>query len=218
MALALATVQQLRDRLQDQSLDAGAAQQAIDDASALLRAVARQDLDVITTETIDLAGGGRELTLPQRPLVVDVAHPLTVVELADIGSSGVTVTDGLHFRRVGNRLIKAWRSRGSHAGLVPRVSTDYVPAPPGLWAPWVRVTYSHGYADAGAVPAEITGLVLDAATVYASNPTGLRSVALDGEVTLTYAGESLSAPRSLADDLSRRLSRIGVRRGAAFSI
>jgi len=216
-ALALATPAQLKTRLQDQTIDDATAQQAIDDASAVVRAVAKQTFDFVADDTVTLAGGLRTLTLPERPILVDAQHPLTVVELPDIGGLGVTVSDGVHFRRVGNVLHKQWRSRS-----MPMVRTrghlEYAAVPPGIWSPWVQVTYSHGYATSADVPAELTAVVLDAAVVYASNPTGLRSVALDGEVTLTWAGESLSAPKSLVDDLARRLSKLGVRRGGAFTI
>jgi hypothetical protein len=214
MSLVLATVAQLRNRLQDQNLDATVAQQAIDDASSLVRAASGQILDFVAGETVVLAGGGRELALPQRPVVVDSGHPLTVVELPDVGAAGVTVVDGTHFRRVGDRLVKAWRSRYTSSG--PFGTMDVTVLPPGLWAPWVQVTYSHGYTTT--CPAELTAVVLDAAATYASNPAGLRSLALDGETTLTWASETITAPTTLVDDIRRKLRGIGVRRGAAFSI
>lgn len=217
MALVLATPAQLRTQVQDSTLDETVAQQAIDYGVALVKAVSGQDLEFVAGDTVVLAGGARELVLPQRPIVVDDTHPLTVVELPDVGVAGVTVTDGLHFRRVGNRLIKQWRSRS-----MPMVRTrghlEYAAVPSGIWSPWVRVTYSHGYAITADVPAEWTAMVLDAAATRATNPTGLRSVALDSEVTLTYSGESISAPRTLVDDLRTRLRGLGMRRGGAFSI
>jgi hypothetical protein len=215
--VALATVTQLRAHLQDPDLDADAATQAIANASALVRAASRQVFDFVTQETIVLAGGQRRLVLPQRPVYVGAGHPLTVVELPDLGEEGVAVTDGTHFRRVGNVLHKSWRSR-SRPGVVTRGHIEYSPVPPGIWAPWVRVTYSHGYQNDADVPGELTAVVLDAAATYASNPSGLRSIALDGEVTLTYGTETLSAPRSLVSDIRSRLRDLGVRRGGAFSI
>lgn len=213
MPLTLATPAQLRTHLQDAALDEQAALQAIASAAALIRAVSKQQLDFVAGDTVVIPGGERELVLPQRPVVVNLGNPLTVVELGDVEATGVTVVEGRHFRRVGSRLIKAQRSRyDAYAG------AEHIAWPPGLWAPWVQVTYSHGYATDADVPAELTAVALDTAATYASNPTGLRSVALDGEVTLTYGTETLSAPRALVDDLRSRLRGIGVRRGGAFSV
>ncbi len=213
MPLTLATPAQLRNHLQNADLDEQAAAQAIASASALVRAVARQQFDFVTGDTVTIPGGQRELVLPQRPVVVDTGHPLTVVELGDVDAAGVTAVAGRDFRRVGSRLIKANRSRfNAHIG------AEHIAWPPGIWAPWVQVTYSHGYATDADVPAELTAVVLDAAATYASNPEGLRAIALDGEVTLTYGTESLRAPQSLVDDLRARLRGIGVRRGGAFTV
>jgi hypothetical protein len=213
MPVTLATTAQLRDHLQNADLDEQAAARAIASASALVRAVARQSFDFVAGDTVTLAGGEREIVLPQRPVIVNGGNPLTVVELGDVDATGVPAVEGRHFRRVGSRLIKANRSR--HNAFI---GAEHIAWPPGLWAPWVQVTYSHGYATDADVPAELTTVVLDTAATYASNPEGLRAISLDGEVTLTYGTESLQAPKDLVDNLRARLRGIGVRRGGAFSV
>jgi hypothetical protein len=45
-----------------------------------VRAVAGQSFDYVENDTVELAGNGFDLILPQRPLVVDVSHPVTVTE------------------------------------------------------------------------------------------------------------------------------------------
>ena len=214
MALVFPTPAALRTRLQDPDLDEAAAQQAINDAVTLIKAIARQDLDFVPNDTVTLAGGRRQLVLPQRPVLVDDTHPLTVVELIDgTSTGGIPAVEGVAFRRSGNRLIRLGRTREG----VRTTSRHGVPTvhPVGVWAPWVKVTYSHGYQT---LPDVLGTVILDAAAVYASNPAGLRSVALDGEVTITYATEALSAPRTLVDDLQRRLTKLRIRTGGAFSI
>lgn len=214
MALVLATVDQLRTRLQDPDLDAVAAQQAIDDATAIVKAAAGQDLEFVPGDVVELRGGGRELRLPQRPVVVDEDNPLTVVELIDAGG-GVPAVEGITFRRSADRLTRLGRGiEGSR--VVDRSGVGHV-LPTGVWSAWVQVTYSHGYTQQ-TLPAAWSTAVLNAASTIASNPGGLRSIALDGEVTLTYGTESLSAPRSLVADVRRDLRDLRLRRSGAFSI
>lgn len=217
MALVLATVAQLRNRLQDQSLDAGIAQAAIDDATAVVKAVMGQDLEFVANDTVVLAGGDRDLTLPQGPVVVDAQHPLTVVELVDgTSGGGVPAVEGVAFRRVGTRLIRPGRTReGVRVTSAHGVSDIY---PLGVWAPWVQVTYSHGHQTEATLPAGLSQVILSTAADLANNPTGLRSVALDGEVTLTWASESVTVPGSTEAAVRRSLRAIGARRGTAFSI
>src|SRR4051794_26398596 len=96
---ALATTSQLRDRLQDPNLDEGFAMQALLDASGLVRGVSGQEFSFVSQETVLLAGGRPELTLPQAPAVVDDDNPLLVVELADYGTGSFTAAEGTNFRR-----------------------------------------------------------------------------------------------------------------------
>ena len=82
----------------------------------------------------------------------------------------------------------------------------------------MQVTYSHGHQSEATLPAGLAQLVLSTAADLANNPTGLRSVALDGEVTLTWASESVTVPGSTEASVRRSLRAIGARRGTAFSI
>lgn len=200
----------LRLRLQQPLLAEDVAARAITDASALVRAVARQDFDAVTGDQVTLPGGGREITLPQRPVTAVTA----VVELAEVGDQEYPATEGTHYRRVDDRLIKP-RPPRLQPGMVPAQSVTWSrPWACGLWAPWVKVTYSHGYATP---PPWLTTIVLDAAVVYATNPQGLRSETVGAE-SWTWATESLQAPTALLDTIKARLAAAGARRGGAFSI
>lgn len=200
---ALATTSQLRDRLQDPNLDEGFAMQALLDASGLVRGVSGQEFSFVSQETVLLAGGRPELTLPQAPAVVDDDNPLLVVELADYGTGSFTAAEGTNFRRVGDRLL--WLSGLTSAPIWRRG--------PG-WASWVQVTYSHGYK---VIPDWLTAIVLDVAQVFATNPTGLRSRQV-GAMTDVYSNESLAAPAALMADIAAKLAAVGAISTAAFTV
>lgn len=155
-------------------------------ASARVRRYTRQTITLVENETVLLAGGETTLRLPQRPLVVDGTHPLTVIELADGGGADLTVVEDRDYTRLGSEL-----TRGE-----PWVAQDRLMGWPGrrvrgVWAPRVRVTYSHGYAE---VPDDIVDIVLDLATMNLSNPENLRSVAID-DYSRTFASETIGGAR-----------------------
>lgn len=205
---ALVTTSQLASHLQ-MDLDASTADLAVNRASGLVRALARQRFDFVSQETVVLKGGERVLTLPERPAVVDTGlNLLTVTELGEFGSIDVTLIENQHYSRIGNELTRGypwwWNSTQRLMGY-PRTR------PIGVWAPRVRVTYSHGYAT---IPDQIQDCVLDAAGVLYDNPTGLRSLTID-DYTETKATEMLGA--SLTLSIRDRLGMIGARR-RAFSI
>ena len=215
MTLVLATPTQLRDRLQDPNLSVATCAQAIADASALVRAIARQTFDFVAGDTIELLGGGRDVILPERPVVVDAGHPLTVAELDTLGNVLAYPVEGAGFHRIEDTLQKRWNSQWQPAvGAVHHL--PYIPALylAGVWSPTVRVTYSHGYT---VTPDWLTAVVLDAATEYAVNPQKFRTETVGG-VSLTWAGESMRAPSMLVDQLRVQLPAVGARRGGAFSI
>src|SRR5690242_4681442 len=108
MALELATVEDLQDALPD--VAAGVARSAIRRATALVRVIARQTFDFVADDEVILVGGERDLTLPERPVFVDAAHPLTVVELDDLQQGSAVSVEGVHFARVGEVLSKRYRS------------------------------------------------------------------------------------------------------------
>jgi hypothetical protein len=211
--MVLATADQLRARLQDPGLDDATALQAITDAGNLVRAVSRQDLDFSRT-IVELVGGGRDLVLPQRPVVEDVANPVVVEECWD-GQGVIWLTSQPTSYHRGGAVLRRRKLNRWNPKLVGYAW--YAPAAYGVWAPLVRVTYSHGYQSISDVPGSLTTLVLSAAVTLVNNPQGLRAEQVGG-VTLTWSGESIQAPAGLVDWLTTQLPSIGIKRGRAFSI
>jgi hypothetical protein len=169
-------------RLDPGTLPAAQAELALKRASARVRAYTRQDITLVENETILLRGGDRVLALPQRPLVVDATHPLTVVELGEMGGIEVPAIEDRDFTRLGNELTRGypWYAPTRTMGWPWRQQQ-------GVWAPRVRVTYSHGDQE---VPDDITDIVLDLASMNLSNPENLRSVAID-DYSRTFASETI---------------------------
>lgn len=204
---ALVTAEQLASRLQS-DLDASSANDVINAASGLVRAIARQRFDFVSQETVVLRGNERVLTLPQRPLVVDGSNPLTVIELGEFGGISITLLENRDYSRVGNELTRGypwWWNNTQRLMGYPRTR------PLGVFAPRVQVTYSHGYTT---IPYEIQSIVLDAASVLYDNPTGLRSYQVD-DYSETKASEVLGA--AMVDSIRVKLGIAGYRR-RAFSI
>jgi hypothetical protein len=201
----LITTAQLAARLHIDvaALDEDAADQAIADASGIIRALTRQDLTLVENDTALLAGGTRILTLPQRPVVVDSTHLLTVVEVGDFGAADLAMVEDRDYTRIGAELTRGqpWWNTSRLMGW-PRARNF------GVWAPRVRVTYSHGYTE---LPGDIVDACLDAASVIYENPGGRRQVTID-DYTETFASEVLGA--AMVDNLRRKLGLMGRRRGA----
>jgi hypothetical protein len=151
-------------------------------ASARVRRYTGQDISFVAGDTIEVPGGGRVLPVPQRPLVVDEANPLTVVEIAEFGGIDLTAVEGRDFSRIGNELTRGypWQSP-------TRLMGWPWSQPHGVWAPKVRLTYSHGYAE---IPDDILDVVLDLAASNLANPHRLRSETVGGE-SVTYATETI---------------------------
>lgn len=206
--VALVTVVQLASRLQ-QDVDTSSGQEAVDKASGLIRAVARQTFSFVSQETAVLRGGERVLTLPERPLVVDTGpNLLTVTELGEFGSADLLLAENRDYSRIGNELTRGWPwwwNTGQRLMGWPYMR------PLGVWAPRVRITYSHGYAT---VPDDIQGFVLDAASALYDNPTSLRSVSID-DYSETKASEVLGA--AMVEQIRTKLNIAG-RRRRAFSV
>lgn len=204
---SLATPSQLASRVQG-DVDTASAQLALDNASGLIRAVARQQFDFVSQETVTLTGSGQILVLPQRPAVVDTgSNPLTVVELGDFGAINFTLVEGRDFVRVGNELTRGypfWSNSSRLMGWPLR-------RPLGIWAPRVQVTYSHGYT---VIPDDLVKLCLDAAQALYNNPDGLRSMSID-DYSETRATELLGA--ATVSSIKAVLGATGRRRGS-FSI
>jgi hypothetical protein len=153
-------------------------------ASARVRRYTRQDITFVIGDTIDLPGGERVLRLPQYPLVVDSGHPLTVVEVADFSGIEWTALEDRDYSRLGNELTRGypWQAPTRLMGW------PYSRAQ-GVWAPKVRVTYSHGFSE---VPDDIVDVVLDLATMNLANPENLRQVSID-DYQRTFASETIGS-------------------------
>jgi hypothetical protein len=220
MAMPLATLAELQAALP--GVDATVGQSAIDRASAMIRAIARQQFDLVPQDTVDIEGGGRDLHLPERPVTVDDANPLTVIELDDLKKPAGELTEGVHFSRSGAKLMKRWRTQWQ-PGLGSYGNTPYTPYyypgrrfgwPHGVWGPFVRVTYTHGYATP---PPWLTALTVSAATVYANNPGNLYSETVGG-ITLTWQRGTTTGKADLAHRIEDELITLGVIRRGAYSI
>jgi|SRR5262245_11986050 len=201
----LATHDQLNDSLPF-PLDEAQAELALTVASGMVRAIARQTFSFVPQETVILSGDERILTLPQRPLVVDVGNPLTVVELGDFGDIDYMAVEDRDYTRLGNEL-----TRGYASWYTTRLQGWPRRRVLGVWAPRVQVTYSHGEQ---VIPGEVVGEVLNVAKALCTNPTGLRAFTTP-EYSETYATEMLGA--TTVDGIRSRLSVMGHRRGA-FSV
>jgi hypothetical protein len=155
-------------------------------ASARVRRYTRQDITFVADDTVELSGGERILRLPQYPLIVDGSHSLTVVEVADFGGIEWTAVEDRDYSRLGNEL-----TRGYPWQAPTRLMGWPWNRPQGVWAPKVRVTYSHGYDE---VPDDIVDVVLDLATMNLTNPGNLREVAID-DYRQVFASESIGGAR-----------------------
>ena len=189
------------------TLDSTQATQAITDASGLVRAIARQTISFVANDTVQIEGGDRRLKLPERPLIVDDEHPLTVVELGDLGGVDVTLIEHRDYERSGDELIRSYPWYWNNTRLLGWPFNRTL----GIWAPRVQVTYSHGYQT---IPDDVVAITLDVAQTIMTNPKGLRSKTVGG-YSETYALETLG--RDMVDDIRAKLRVTGRRRGA-FSV
>lgn len=192
----LATADDLADYTQA-TIPLATAERALRTASSAIRTWLRQDVTRVDDDTITLPGSERVLVLPQRPVVVDDDHVLTVVELADGGGVDFTAVEDRDYTRLGNELSRGhpWYPPGRLMGWPHRRVL-------GVWAPRVRVTYSHGYS---LVPDDIVGVCLDLAAATVANPSRLRSETVGG-MSVTYTVETFGTG-SLTSDHRKLLAR-----------
>jgi hypothetical protein len=164
------------------SLDPAAAALALRRASARVRSYTRQVITFVADDTVEIPGGVRVLRVPQRPLVVDADHQLTVVELTDFSGIEWQAQENRDYSRLGSELTRGypWQEPNRFLGY-PWTRQS------GVWAPKVRLTYSHGYTE---VPDDIADVVLALATMNMSNPENLRSVSID-DYSRTFAVETV---------------------------
>lgn len=200
----LVTHADLEDALQ-RSLDPAQAAMAIRRASARVRKYCRQQFTLVENETVTLPGNGRLLRLPQRPVVVDDTHLLSVVELFGIADEEYTALEGRDFTRIGTEL-----TRGEAWWAPTRLMGWPFMRPQGIWAQRVRVTYSHGYAE---VPDDVVDVVLDLAQMSMTNPQGLRSESID-DYSRTFAAETIGGAQLTAE----HKEALRVYRGRSFSV
>ena len=203
---ALADYNALVNRLQDSNLDPVVALDALDQASQMVRSIARQTISFVSQETVILGGGERVLTLPERPLVVDAGNPLTVVEKGVFGGVDVPMVESRDYLRLGNEL-----TRGYPWWWTTRLMGWPFRRPLGVWTLQVQVTYSHGYTI---VPDDIISLVLDIAQMLYTNPTMRHSITVGG-YSETWAAATLG--KFTVDGIKNALKATGRRRGS-FSI
>ena len=158
-------------------------------ASATIRSWTKQDITRVENDVVNLRIiDTSELVLPQRP----------VESVSQVRVNSVVLVDWV---LSGDRLLRAggWR-------YLPGTTTY---PDPGL----VEVTYTHGWSE---VPDDIRAVCLDLASMSVTNPTGLRSVAID-DYSRTYATETLGAGtlspahKSILSAYRRRIGTVAVK-------
>lgn len=206
--MSLATVEQLRLFIQNPDLDEDVATQALATATSYLQMIAGQQFEFVSQETVLLVGGRRMLPLPQGPLIMNGDEPLAVSEVSVPGVPGAELAEGVGYVRVGSQLLRM----SGGGGLAP-LRARYP-----VWAPWVEVTYSHGYLTA---PGWLTDIVLGAAAVLAAPPAveGQVESRTVGGMSETYAVSSTDSGSAPWMDLIRaKLIAVGLLADGAFTI
>ncbi|MGW4803000.1 hypothetical protein [Kitasatospora sp. NPDC004272] len=181
----LATKDDLETAL-GRTLDDASANLALRRASARVRSYTQQTFTVVTNDTIILPGNVRTLLLPQRPLIVDDTHLLTVTELVGVTGYEYACAEGRDYTRLGNNL-----TRGDQVWAPTRLMGWPHVRPIGVWAERVRIIYSHGYPE---TPGDVEDVVLDLAVMNLSNPQNLRSESID-DYSRTFAAETIGNAR-----------------------
>jgi hypothetical protein len=185
----LATQADLEASLQ-RTLDTTQAAMALRRASARVRKYCRQQFTLVVDDAVVLPGNGRVLRLPQRPVVVDDTHLLTVTELFGITNVEYVAIEGRDFTRIGSEL-----TRGEAWWAPTRLMGWPWMRPQGIWSQRVRVIYSHGYTE---VPDDVVDIVLDLASMNMTNPQGLRSETID-DYSRTFASETIGGAQLSAE-------------------
>lgn len=185
----LATQDDLEAALQ-RPLTPSQAALALRRASARVRKYARQAFTLVENETIEVPGRSQILRLPQRPLLLDDTHPLTVIELFGITDVEYTAIEGRDYTRIGTQL-----TRGEAWWAPTRLMGWPWLRPQGIWADRVRITYSHGYSE---IPDDVADIVLDLAAMGLTNPQMLRQEAID-DYSRTFAAETIGGAQLTQD-------------------
>jgi hypothetical protein len=144
-------------------------------ATGAIKAHTGQTFALVADDAVDLYGGGDRLTLPQRPVTAVGA----VSEPAWAGVAATSLVSGTDYDRLGAVLYRTGR----------------------LWAPLVRVVYSHGYATTADVDDEVRDVALRVAAQLYGNPEQLQRESTEGH-DVSYARQLLT------DDDKRQLDRL----------
>lgn len=145
--MAWASSEELRIHLGLSSIDAVRADQLLGEAENAVKAEARQSIDEVAADVVELAGvWARTLKLPERPVTA-----VTAVTLVDAVGISRTITEYV------------WSRRGN----LRRTDGGYWGGPDAT----VTVTYSHGYATP---PRELNTLAVNLAARAWVNPARVR--------------------------------------------
>jgi hypothetical protein len=151
------------------------ADKLLDAATGLIQDYTEQTISQVEGEVITLDGEGRRrLLLPQ--------IPVTAVASVDETVDGTTTT-----------LVEDDDYTWTESGILARVDGSWPSEPRS-----VEVTYSHGF---GTVPQSIVGICLAAAARVFSNPSSVRSQAIDG-YSVQFFGQGQSGVWLVETELS----------------
>lgn len=177
------------DAVTQSTVPVATADLALASASAIIRKWTRQDISLVADDVVTLRVLDEcELVLPQRP----------VVSVTQVRVNSLVLQDWV---LSGDRLLRTggWRR-------LPGTTTY---PDPGL----VEVTYTHGFDE---VPDDVRAVCLDLASMSVTNPSGLRSVAID-DYSRTFAAETLGtgtlsdAHREILRDYRKRFGTVTLR-------
>lgn len=177
------------DAATQSTIPAATAELALASASAVIRRWTRQDITRVADDVVTLRVLDEcELVLPQRP----------VVSVAQVRVNSLVLQDWV---LSGDRLLRTggWRR-------LPGTTTY---PDPGL----VEVTYTHGWDE---IPDDVRAVCLDLASMTVTNPSGLRSVAID-DYSRTFAAETLgggtlsAAHKEMLTPYRRRIGTVTLR-------
>ncbi|MFJ2515618.1 hypothetical protein ACIPEL_36375 [Streptomyces griseoviridis] len=185
----LATVEDLMAYPGQKPSSEAEARMALRLASGAIRNRTKQILSFVADDTVILTGGQRVLVLPERPLVVDDANPLAVVEIVDGIGLQIPVVEGCDFVRKGSELHRGDTWPTSRLMGWPQRQRI------GVWADRVQVTYAHGFME---IPDDLVGICLDLAAATIANPNRLRSEAA-GATSVTHTVETFGTGSLTSD-------------------
>lgn len=163
---SFATVQQLQDFLQADTIHTAAATLALDGATARIQSETGQLFHYVADDVITVRGNAGRIYLPQHP-VVSITE-LTTRWIGD--SESTTRVVDLDYVRWGHEL--SWAVGGYvRLNASPRWGTYGYD-----WPEYVTVTYTHGYAT---IPADVVTCCLQLAAELYTSPEGAGYESID---------------------------------------